>query len=85
VFPVRYELNFYINLLRNSVFKNSEPTPVEIPEVKSGRPPPIILTSTVNLIHLQKQVKSLVQQYFEFRTTRNGTKIITRDKQISMH
>jgi hypothetical protein len=22
VFPVRYELNFYINLLRNSVFEN---------------------------------------------------------------
>jgi hypothetical protein len=28
---------------------------------------------------LQKQLKNVVKQDFEFRTTRNGTKIITRD------
>jgi hypothetical protein len=58
---------------------SSETTPVETSAVKSGRPPPIFLTSAVNLIHLQKQVKSVLKQDFEFRTTRNGTKIITRD------
>jgi hypothetical protein len=58
---------------------SSETTPVETPAAKSGRPPPIILTSTVNLTHLQKQVKSVLKQDFEFRTTRNGTKIITRN------
>jgi hypothetical protein len=58
---------------------SSETTPVETPAVKSGRPPPIFLTSAINLIHLQKQVKSVLKQDFEFRTTRNRTKIITRD------
>jgi diphthamide synthase subunit DPH2 len=45
---------------------------------KTGRPPPIILTSTVNLVHLQKQVKNVLKEDFEFRTTRNGTRIVTR-------
>jgi hypothetical protein len=45
---------------------------------QSGRPPPIILTSVVNLIHLQKQLKSVVNDSFEFRTIRNGTRVVTR-------
>jgi hypothetical protein len=45
---------------------------------KTGRPPPIVLTSTTNLIHLQKQVKGVLKDNFEFRTTRNGTRIITK-------
>jgi hypothetical protein len=45
---------------------------------KTGRPPPIILTSTVNLIQLQKQLKGVVSEDFEFRSTRNGTRVITR-------
>jgi hypothetical protein len=45
---------------------------------KTGRPPPIILTSTTNLIQLQKQLKIVVKENFEFRSTRNGTRVITR-------
>jgi hypothetical protein len=46
---------------------------------KSGRPPPIILTSAANLIQLQKQLKGVAQQNFEFRNTRNGTRVVTKD------
>jgi hypothetical protein len=46
--------------------------------VKAGRPPPIILTAKINLIQLQKQLKKLVKGDFEFRNTRNGTRVITK-------
>jgi hypothetical protein len=36
-----------------------------------GRPPPIVLTSEVNLIALQKQLKDIAKGSFEFRSTRN--------------
>jgi hypothetical protein len=45
---------------------------------KTGRPPPIILTSAVNLIQLQKQLNGVVSEGFKFRSTRNGTRVITR-------
>jgi hypothetical protein len=45
---------------------------------KPVRPPPIILTSDVNLLLLQKQLKGVVSEYFKFRSTRNGTRAITR-------
>jgi hypothetical protein len=45
---------------------------------KTVRPPPIVLTSAANLIQLQKQLKSLVKNNFEFHNTRNGTTIITK-------
>jgi hypothetical protein len=45
---------------------------------KTGRPPPIILTSTTNLIQLQKELKIVVKGNFEFRSTRNGTRVIKR-------
>jgi hypothetical protein len=45
---------------------------------KTCRPPPIALTSTTNLIQLQKHLKNLVTENFEFRSTRNGTRVITR-------
>jgi hypothetical protein len=45
---------------------------------KTGRPPPIILTSTTNLVQLQKELKIVVKENFEFRSTRNGTRVITR-------
>jgi hypothetical protein len=46
---------------------------------KSGRPPPIILMSAANLIHLQKQLKGVAKQSFKFRNTKNGTRVITKD------
>jgi hypothetical protein len=45
---------------------------------KTGRPPPIILTSQTNLIQLQKQLKNVVKGNFEFRSTRNGTRVVTK-------
>jgi hypothetical protein len=46
---------------------------------KGSRLPPIILTSETNLIQLQKQLKSVVKENFEFRSTQNRTRVITRD------
>jgi hypothetical protein len=45
---------------------------------KAGRPPPIILTSTTNLIQLQRQLKNVAKGDFEFRNTKNGTRVITK-------
>jgi hypothetical protein len=47
--------------------------------VVSGRPPPIVLTSAINLIQLQNNLKSIVKGNFEFRSTRNGTRVVTRE------
>jgi hypothetical protein len=59
---------------------NTEATPREAAApAKPGRPPPIVLTSAVNLILLQKQLKGVVSENFEFRITRNGTRVITRN------
>jgi hypothetical protein len=41
-----------------------------------SRPPPIILTSTIKLIQLQKQLKIVVEENFEFRSTRNRIRVI---------
>jgi hypothetical protein len=45
---------------------------------KTGRPPPITLTSQTNLIQLQKQLKNVVKGDFEFRSTRNGIRFVTK-------
>jgi hypothetical protein len=45
---------------------------------KTGRPPPIIFSSQANLIQLQKQLKNGVKGDFEFRNTRNGTRVVTK-------
>jgi hypothetical protein len=57
---------------------NEEAVPGE-----TGRPPPIIPTSTTNLIQLQKQVKCVVKENFEVRSTRNGTRVIRGAWRIS--
>jgi hypothetical protein len=46
---------------------------------KSGRPPPIVLTSTTNLIQLQRQITKITTANFEFRNTRSGTRIVTKE------
>jgi hypothetical protein len=53
--------------------------PEEETSGKTGRRPPIILTSTVNLIQLQEQLKNVVKGDFEFRSTRNGTRAHTKN------
>jgi hypothetical protein len=50
---------------------------------KSGRPPPIVLTSTINLIQLQKTFKGFVSGSFEFRNTRSGKRIVTKEMDFS--
>jgi hypothetical protein len=35
--------------------------------------------SAANLIQLQKQLKGVAKQNFEFRSTRNGTRVVTKD------
>jgi vacuolar-type H+-ATPase subunit I/STV1 len=46
---------------------------------KAGRAPPIILTSTTNLLALQKRISKIVTGNFEFRNTRSGTRIVTKE------
>jgi hypothetical protein len=46
---------------------------------KTGRPPPIVLTSAANLNQLQKELKGLAKENFQFRSTRNETKIIKKN------
>jgi hypothetical protein len=46
---------------------------------KTGRPPPIVMTSTTNFIRLQSDVKDQVKGEYSFRNTRKGTHIITKE------
>jgi hypothetical protein len=46
---------------------------------KAGRPPPIILTSAINLIKLQRHIRDIVKGDFDFRNTRSGSRIITKE------
>jgi hypothetical protein len=50
----------------------------EAPSI-SGRPPPILMTSTTNLIRLQSDLKEHFRGEYEFQNTRNGTCIITKE------
>jgi hypothetical protein len=45
---------------------------------KAGRPPPIILTSAIKLIQLQRHIRDIVKGDFVFRNTWSGTRIITK-------
>jgi hypothetical protein len=49
------------------------------PSSQAGRPPPIFLTSGTNLLQLQKKLTGLVEGNLEFRTSRNGTRVVTRE------
>jgi hypothetical protein len=48
---------------------------------KAGKPPPIVLTSAINLILFRYQLKGTVKDNFEFRSTRNRIRIDTRKMQ----
>jgi hypothetical protein len=50
----------------------------QVPSSHAGRLPPIVLTSQVNLIQLQRQLKGLLKDNFKFHSTRNGTRVITK-------
>jgi hypothetical protein len=45
---------------------------------KTGRPPPIVIIASPNLLQLQTFIKGIVKETFELRNTRNGTRVLTR-------
>jgi hypothetical protein len=49
------------------------------PKSPAGRPPPIILTAATNLLQLQKKLGAFDKGSFEFRNTRNGTRVVTKE------
>jgi hypothetical protein len=65
---------------RNTEGENSVEEHQQVPSLVAGRPPPIVLTSAANLILLQKQLKGLVKRNFEFQSTRNGTRAVTKER-----
>jgi hypothetical protein len=46
---------------------------------KPGRPQPIVMTFTTNLIGAQRDLKGHVKGEYEFRNIRNGTRILTKE------
>jgi hypothetical protein len=64
---------------KNTEGENSVEEHQQAPSLVAGRPPRIVLTSTANLILLQKQLKGLVKGNFEFQSTRNRTRVITKE------
>jgi hypothetical protein len=46
---------------------------------KAGRPSPIVLTTTTNLMQLRRHIREIVKGNFEFRNTRSGTRIVTKE------
>jgi hypothetical protein len=44
---------------------------------QAGSLPPIILTYATKLLQLQKSIKGFVKGSFEFRSTKNGTRVLT--------
>jgi hypothetical protein len=53
-------------------------TPSSDNNLEKGRPPPIILTSEVNILSLQKDLKAVVTGEFFFRNTAFGTRITNK-------
>jgi hypothetical protein len=47
--------------------------------IKRVDSPPTVLTSTTNLIHFQKHLKDLVKENFEYRSSRNLTRVISKN------
>jgi hypothetical protein len=52
-----------------------EETPSSHNNLEKGRPPPMVLTSGVNLLSLQKDLKAVVTGEFFFRNTASGTQV----------
>jgi hypothetical protein len=46
---------------------------------KPSRPPPKVMTSTTILIQLQSDLKDHIKGQYEFRNTRYGTRIMTKE------
>jgi hypothetical protein len=74
--------NFFAPLRTNDMDTDAPDTEYTTTEKgvaeKLSRAPPIVLTSASNPIQLQKQLKSVAKDTFEFRSTKNGTRIVTK-------
>jgi hypothetical protein len=74
--------NFFTPLRRNNMdtdaLDTESTTTQKAVQQKSGRPPSIVLTSASNLIQLQKQLKGVAIDTFEFRSTKNWTRVVTK-------
>jgi hypothetical protein len=46
---------------------------------KPGRPPPIMMTSTTNIIRLQSDLKEHIKGEYEFKNSQYGTRIIIKE------
>jgi hypothetical protein len=44
-----------------------------------GRPYPIIITASINLLKFQGELRPATKNMFVFRTTRNGIKVVAKD------
>jgi hypothetical protein len=51
----------------------------QAPSSQTGRQPPIVLTSHVNLLQFQMQLKGLLKVKFQLSNTRNETRVITKE------
>jgi hypothetical protein len=58
---------------------SAEASPRETHPAKAGRRPTIILTSGTNLLQFQKSIKRIVKGSFVFRSTKNGTRVHTKE------
>jgi hypothetical protein len=73
--------NFFPPLRTNNMDTEKEPPEQVAPRESSG-PPPIVMITTTNLIRLQSNLKNHVKREYEFRNTRNGTRIIKKKWRI---
>jgi hypothetical protein len=79
--------NFYAPLTTMDVENENETAEETEPSTKqqqqtakgAGRPPPIVLTSSVKLIKLERGIKDIVKNKYEFRTTRNVIQVMTKE------
>jgi hypothetical protein len=62
---------------RDDVEDTTECQQHQVPSSEASGLPPIILTSQVNLIQLQRQLKGILRGRFKFHNTRNGTRVVT--------
>jgi hypothetical protein len=75
--------NFFAHRRTNDMDTETTGTENTLPEKeaprKSGRPPPILMTSITNLIRIQSDFKEHVKGEYELRNTLNETRIITKE------
>jgi hypothetical protein len=51
----------------------------QAPSPQAGRPPSVLLTSQVNVMQLQRQLKGLLTGNFKFHSIRDWTRVVTKE------